>query len=121
METLSFAFGVLSIIGLLFVITIVIGAVKVIKQGKQIEELEQRVSNNMRDVCENTHRRFEEINRDLDQRINDIHRRIDEDSRNVHDLIDKNYSETISYTDSRLDKLEQKLTGALGTKQTLKA
>jgi len=121
MEILSFAFGVLSMIGLLFVIAIVIGAVKVIKQGKRIEELEQQVSDNMRDVMETTHHRFEETHRNLDQRIDDTHRRIDENSRNVHDLIDKNYTELISYTDSRLDKLEQKLTSTINAKQTLKA
>ena len=117
METLSFAFGVLSIIGLLFVITIVIGAVKVIKQGRQIEGLQD----NLQAIYEQINRRFEETHRDFDQRIDNTHRRIDENSRNVHDLIDKNYTESISYTDSRLDKLEQKLTSTINAKQTLKA
>lgn len=94
METLSFTFGVLSVVGLLLVITIVAGAVKVLKQQKQIKELEQ----------------------DTDQRTDDIHRRIDE----VLNHVDKTYSESISYTDSRLDKLDQKLTSALSAKQILK-
>jgi hypothetical protein len=105
METLSFAFGVLSMIGLLFVIVIVIGAVKVIKQEKQIKELNHDLSDNMRGVWQTMDRRFEEIH----QRIDDVHR-----------TIDRNYSESKSYTDSRLDKLDQKLTGTTDTKQTLK-
>lgn len=105
METLSFAFGVLSMIGLLFVITIVIGAVKVIKQGNQIEGLHEQ----LRYTHEEIDRRFDQLNRDKDMNMEYLER-----------TIQTNYSETISYTDSRLDKLEQKLTGALGTKQIVK-
>ena len=105
METLSFAFGVLSMIGLLFVIAIVIGAVKVIKQGRRIEELQDE----LRGTHEEINRRFEQSNRDVDTNMLHIER-----------TIQTNYSEAISYTDSRLDKLEQKLTGTVGTKQTLK-
>lgn len=116
METLSFAFGVLSMVGLLLVITIVVGAVKVLKQQNQIKGLEQWLSDFQRDVSQEINRRDEELRRDTDQRMDHIHRVIDETSNHI----DRSYSESISYTDSRLDKLEQKLTGTLGAKQILK-
>ena len=106
METVSFAFGVLSMVGLLLVITIVAGAVKVLKQQKQIKGLEQWLSDFQRDVSQEINKREEELRRDTEQRMDHIHRVIDEVSNHV----DKSYSESISYTDSRLDKLESKLT-----------
>lgn len=94
METLSFAFGVLSAVGLLFVITIVLGAVKVLKQQKEIEFLNQWVNDFERNVWQALNRNEEEIHRQLNEKLN----------------------ETTRYIDSRLDKLEQRLT----SKQTLK-
>jgi hypothetical protein len=94
METLSFAFGVLSAVGLLFVITIVLGAVKVLKQQKEIEFLNQWVNDFERNVWQALNRNEEEIHRQLNEKLN----------------------ETTRYIDSRLDKLEQRLTG----KSTLK-
>ena len=98
METLSFAFGVLSAVGLLFVITIVLGAVKVLKQQKQIDYLEKWLSEFERNVWQANGRLEEETRRDTNEKLN----------------------ETTRYIDSRLDKLEQKLTGASGAKQILK-
>jgi predicted PurR-regulated permease PerM len=98
METLSFAFGVLSAVGLLFVITIVLGAVKVLKQQKQIDYLEKWLNEFERNVWQATGRLEEETRRDTNEKLN----------------------ETTRYIDSRLDKLEQKLTGASGAKQILK-
>jgi hypothetical protein len=98
METLSFAFGVLSAVGLLFVITIVLGAVKVLKQQKEIQFLNQWVNDFERNVWQALSRNEEEIHRQLNEKLN----------------------ETTRYIDSRLDKLEQKLTGTSGAKQTLK-
>lgn len=98
METLSFAFGVLSAVGLLFVVTIVLGAVKVLKQQKRIEYLEDRVSDFERNVWQATGRIDEEMHREMNFKLN----------------------ETTRYIDSRLDKLEQKLTGTKGAKQILK-
>ena len=94
METLSFAFGVLSAVGLLFVITIVLGAVKVLKQQKEIEFLNQWVNDFERNVWQALNRKEEEMHRQLNEKLN----------------------ETTRYIDSRLDKLEQRLT----SKQTLK-
>jgi len=95
METLSFAFGVLSIIGLLFVIIIVIGAVKVNKQQNQIKNLEQWLTEAERNLYQQMCENKEASSKTITQ---------------LYQYIDKTYSESISYTDSRLDKLESKLT-----------
>ena len=98
METLSFAFGVLSMIGLLLVIAVVVGALKVIKQQKQIKDLEQYVS---------------DINQDVRRQITGegqyLHGRIDrmEDTfpRKINDQITDSVTQCNSYTDKRIDKL----------------
>lgn len=98
METLSFAFGVLSMVGLLFVVAIVLGAVKVTRQQKQIDYLEKWLGDFERSVWQTTGRVEEETRREMHEKLND----------------------TTRYIDSRLDKLEQKLTGTTGAKQILK-
>jgi len=47
METLSFAFGAFAMIGLLLAILIVAGAVKVIKHGRQLEDVERPCMNKL--------------------------------------------------------------------------
>lgn len=98
METLSFAFGVLSMVGLLFVVAIVLGAVKVARQQKQIDYLEKWLGDFERSVWQTTGRVEEETRREMHEKLND----------------------TTRYIDSRLDKLEQKLTSTTGAKQILK-
>ena len=86
MEIVSFTFGVLSVIAVVFAAVIVLSIVKVLKQQNQIKDLQ------------------EEVNR-IYQFVNsgdgDLYRRIENDLTNVHRQID----ETRSYIDSRIDKL----------------
>jgi len=105
MEILSFAFGMLSMIGLLFAISIVVGIVKVLKQQNQLEGLEQWI----RSLSGELDRRFENLERELEIKLND-----------TNSAISSNYDSNISYIDSRLDKLEQKLTSTTSAKQVIK-
>jgi peptidoglycan hydrolase CwlO-like protein len=86
MEIVSFTFGVLSVIAVVFAAVIILSIVKVLKQQNQIKDLQ------------------EEVNR-IYQFVNsgdgDLYRRIENDLTNVHRQID----ETRSYIDSRIDKL----------------
>jgi hypothetical protein len=98
METISFAFGALSIIGLLLVILIVVGVVKVIKQEKQIVKLNKCVSD------------FEQsIWRALTNQGSETHRRIDQVDNNAHTYCNNITTDSVtqcnSYTDKRIDKL----------------
>lgn len=105
MEILSFAFGMLSMIGLLFAISIVVGIVKVLKHQNQLEGLEQWI----RSLSGELDRRFENLERELEIKLND-----------TNSTISSNYDSNISYIDSRLDKLEQKLTSTTSAKQVIK-
>lgn len=104
METLSFTLGVLSVIVVAFVAVLVWGIVKVVKQQKQINNINQQIEDShqtMWRVREDDSRNQREKERsiemyldkrfiDLESTIQDLHRRIDS---------------AMSYTDSRIDKL----------------
>ena len=112
METLSFAFGMLTMIGLLFAVVIVIGIVKGNKNENQIKGLQDYAAASARS---------------MDQRFNDTYRFIDERTLMVDQRIDQEIDKTerihedvIKYIDSRIDKLDTKLTSTQGAKQVLK-
>lgn len=93
-QILSFVLGI-------SVVLIILGAVLLVKTIKKVEKLES----NAKDAIYWVQKNDEIINRRVDQeigRVNNLHR------------------ESISYADSRVDKLEQKLTGTSGAKQVLK-
>lgn len=93
-QILSFVLGI-------SVVLIILGAVLLVKTIKKVEKLESNEKSNMYWVQNND----ELINRRVDQeidRVNNLHR------------------ESISYVDSRIDKLEQKILGNITPKQVLK-
>jgi predicted PurR-regulated permease PerM len=97
METLSFTFGVLSVIIVAFVAMLVWGIVKVVKQQKQINSISSEIER----VWQNQSRMSDELHQRISQHQDYSIRQIDE---------------TRSYIDSRIDKLS----GTLGAKQLIK-
>ena len=97
METLSFTFGVLSVVAVIFVAVIVLGIVKVLKQQKQIDYLQSELER----VWQNQSRMSDELHQRIGKNQDYTMRQIDE---------------TRSYIDSRIDKMS----GTLGAKQLIK-
>lgn len=93
-EILSFVLGI-------SVVLIILGAVLLVKTIKKVEKLES----NAKDAIYWVQKNDEIINRRVDQEI---------------DRVNKLHREGISYTDSRVDKLEQKVLGNIEPKQVLK-
>ena len=89
METLSFTLGILSVVAVIFVATIVLGIVRVVKQHQQINLLQSEIER----VWQNQSRMSDEI-----------HQRISSHQESMIRSID----ETRSYIDSRIDKLTSK-------------
>lgn len=141
METLSFAFGILTMFAVMLVVAVVVGIVKVYKQSKQITNLEnalghvdQNLCRNIDDVAMSIHRTMEESDRSCAHSFDELHRRIDEvekylrqeindrshhlDTR-IDEMGDATRVTSQAYTDARIDKLEAKLTGK-SEKQLLK-
>ena len=112
METLSFAFGMLTMIGLLFAVVIVIGIVKGNKNENQIKGLQDYAAAAMRTMDQ----RFDDTYRCIDERTLRIDQRIDQEI----DRTDRIHEDVIKYIDSRIDKLDAKLTSTQGAKQVLK-
>jgi len=86
METLSFTLGVLSVIITAFVVVLVWGIVKVVKQQEQINEVNNR---------------FEDLVRQSDHTETEIYRQINDQ---VADAV----TQSKSYIDSRIDKTSSK-------------
>jgi F0F1-type ATP synthase membrane subunit b/b' len=114
---LAFAFGVLAMIAITMLVVFVVGIVKVIRHDKEFRNLREEIGH--------IHRHFTEVERgfylELDQtrkniheEINDLrktfHQEMDDTKRNIDRHVEELKREAQAYTDSRVDKLEQKLT-----------
>jgi len=89
METMYFTFGVLTMIAMLAVAVVVYGIMKVFKMEKQVKYLQ-----------EDTQWKFIDMN----DRFRDYHQRIENVYTSAKDMSN-------AYTDMRVDKLEDKLSG----------
>jgi len=89
METMYFIFGVLSMIALITIGAIIYSIVKVFKTEKRLHSLENHVAY---------------FQTDMNDRFKDVYLQIENYQANA-----KNIATT--YTDSRIDKLEAKLSG----------
>ena len=99
METLSFTLGILSVVAVIFVATIVLGIVRVVKQQKQINSLQSELER----VWQNQSRMSDEIHQRIGQNQDYSIRQIDE---------------TRSYIDSRIEKKNEGW--KISTKQLIK-
>ena len=108
METLMFAFGVLTMVLVAIAAVAVYGTVKVLKLKKSLEIqdrlLNESITNLYRSVGQiedNLHRRFDDKSRDVQEQFNQIHYEISHREESTHRRID----ELNSYVDRRFDKL----------------
>jgi predicted PurR-regulated permease PerM len=113
MEILSFTFGVLLMIGLLLVITIVAGTVKVLKQQKAIRQLQDQLL----DLERNVYEQIVEESQVITNRIDFIESHF---PRAINDQITDAVTQCNSYTDKRVDKLIDKCSPTKVTKQSKK-
>jgi predicted PurR-regulated permease PerM len=90
METLSFAFGVLTMVGVAFAALIIVSIVKAYKQQTRIQQLEEWLLN---------------VDREMHHQDNEVYKAIDDRIRGVNDQITDAVTACNSYTDKRIDKL----------------
>jgi hypothetical protein len=125
MEIVYFVLGVVTVL-------LVLGVVVIVRVGTLVKKLKEEVQfleRGSNDVADGVHRRIDEEIRELKVQIkdtldfigdtndvlnhrldNEVYRRIDDDVRELHSRINFNEREFFSQLDSRLDKLESKLT-----------
>jgi len=108
METMYFTFGVLTVVAILVVATIIYSILMVFKQSKQIKYIQTDI----RDTARNLHDEINWRSNDFNDRFKDIHQQIENTYTNARDI-------AAAYTDSRIDKLEDKLTGASVAKEKI--
>lgn len=90
METLSFAFGVLTMVGVAFAALIIVSIVKAYKQQTRIQELQEWLLS---------------IDREMHRQDDEVYKTIDDRVRGVNDQITDAVTACNSYTDKRIDKL----------------
>ena len=99
---LAFAFGVLVTIAIIMIVVIVVGIVKVTKQDKLFKQVQEEINSLRRYIAS--------VESTIYMDFKETDRKIDNAYTNARDMSN-------AYTDGRIDKLEQKLTGK---KQILK-
>lgn len=93
----SFTIGVVTVLAVLIVFAIIVGTVKVFSLTKQLFQLERRIENDeqqMVRISEECHSHTHSVEKSLHDRVTDVDRHIDDVNRQI-----------ISYTDSRFDKI----------------
>jgi hypothetical protein len=92
---LAFAFGMLAMVAIIMIIVLVVGMVKVIRHEAGFRNIHNEIND-----C---HRHISDTERHIYTDINEMKKHMDHYTSEFR-------SELLSYTDSRVDKLEQKLT-----------
>ena len=125
MEIVYFVLGVVTVL-------LVLGVAVIVRVGTLVKKLKEEVQfleRGSQNVADGLHRRIDNEVRDLQLQLkdaldfigdtkdilnhrldNEVHRRIDDDVRELSSRIDFNEKIMFSQLDSRLDKLESKLT-----------
>ncbi len=112
METTYFVLGMLSVIAVTFVITVIMGLLKINKQQKTTDELIERIkglhldhSQQFDNVYRNIDQTVNEFNRLIRDKENDFDRRFDYTETKINSQITDAVTQCKSYTDSRIDRV----------------
>jgi len=119
METLMFAFGVLTMVLVAIAAIAVYGTVKVLKLKKSLEIQDRLLNDSITNLYrsngqieDSLHRRFDDKSRDVQEQFNQIHYEISHRAETTNRRIDELAETTIrridelnSYVDRRFDKL----------------
>ena len=104
---LAYALGILTIVFIAFIVGAVRANIMVSRHEKQIEGLKNDISQTTNILERNIDERCDRIEHDQYTRDDLIERRIDGEIDRVNGI----ERSVLAYTDSRLDKLEYRLTG----------
>ena len=101
----SFVFGILSGLGTIMVILVTIGVLKIFKMAKRLLTLESRVAEDERALHQDINMVEQTLLNQIRHTQDSVERHIEHVERHVSE-VDRDLH---SYTDARIDKLEQKL------------
>ena len=87
---------------------------------KEISERDMQTNQRVDQEINRADKMCEDLHRDLNKNLEDAHRDLSNRADGFDRTISTEISEIYSTIDSRVDKLEQKLTGTLGAKQVIK-
>jgi len=99
---LAFAFGMLAMIAITMLVVLVVGIVKVHRQGNAITSLEKWIDNTNLSADQN----MQVLEQRISNEVEHLNKRMDDEHRNINYEID----DTRKLMDSRFDKFEDKIT-----------
>lgn len=139
METSAFIFGMLTMVGFIFLISIVVGLVKISRLVSVTTHMERKLQEHhdemdvrtdklyetfyrkIDEVVYELNRQIEQVHRGVEGHIENVERELDNTRSSLHRDIESVHREDLSYIDSRVDKLEAKFSGTLeGSKKLLR-
>ena len=107
MDTLSFAIGALSIVGLILIGLAVLGVVKAYRAIKQITDVNFALETFRKDIESRLINESSDAFRTIENETREIHQRISTVERETVEHVANEIRATRSYIDSRIDKLEK--------------
>jgi len=107
MDTLSFAIGALSIVGLILIGLAVLGVVKAYRAIKQITDVNFALETFRKDIESRLSAESSDAFRTIENETREIHQRISTVERETVEHVANEIRATRSYIDSRIDKLEK--------------
>jgi hypothetical protein len=107
MDTLSFAIGALSIVGLILIGLAVLGVVKAYRAIKQITDVNFALETFRKDIESRLSNESSDAFRTIENETREIHQRISTVEREAVEYVANEIRATRSYIDSRIDKLEK--------------
>ncbi len=115
METMYFFLGVLTVVASIVAGVITWGLLKINKQQRSINILQQRLDEMPRQFYEDTRGMTQHI----DKRFDDIWSNFQEVRRDMHESDKNHFESSKSYTDSRIDKLIDTYFDMVGAKKQI--
>ena len=105
MEIVYFVLGIVAVL-------LVLGVVVIVKVSKKVNELTSLIGSVERQI-DDVHRRIDDENLELASHIKETLNVIDDIKDILHKRIDDEVKDIVSMVDSRLDKLENKITSKI--------
>jgi uncharacterized protein HemX len=115
METMYFFLGVLTVVAAIAAGVITWGLLKINKQQRSIETLQQRLDEMPREFYSSSR----DMTQHIDKRFDDVWGQFGEMRRDIHEMDKSILESSKSYTDSRIDKLIDTYFDMVGAKKQI--
>ena len=122
METLSFAFGMLTVLAIILIAVVAVGMVKVLKMQSNIDNLYRVIEQTDSHILNRISNDYQSLDRvicDNQKEMLSLHKESIDETIRVFEQVDKRLDDLNRYVDSRFDKMENKFISNSAKKQII--